>query len=171
MKKGLLIILSGPSGVGKGTVRRYFENDERLNLAYSTSMTTREPRNGEIDGKDYFFYFTTKISKTPFKNGGLIGVGRVCRKLLWNTFKGSRIACAMKARMSFLEIEVQGATQVQEKCPDALKLSLSFLLQWRNWKDVFVVVARRLRKSFNSVLPRLAQEMKMVSSIQVYRMQ
>lgn len=58
-----MIILSGPSGVGKGTVRRYFENDERLNLAYSTSMTTREPRNGEIDGKDYFF-----TSRQDFEN-------------------------------------------------------------------------------------------------------
>ena len=66
MKKGLLIILSGPSGVGKGTVRRYFENDERLNLAYSTSMTTREPRNGEIDGKDYSLLHD-KISKTQLK--------------------------------------------------------------------------------------------------------
>ena len=44
MQRGLLIILSGPSGVGKGTIRKYFETDERLNLAYSTSMTTRKPR-------------------------------------------------------------------------------------------------------------------------------
>ena len=40
MKRGLLIILSGPSGVGKGTIRKIFSEDERLNLAYSTSMTT-----------------------------------------------------------------------------------------------------------------------------------
>ena len=71
MKKGLLIILSGPSGVGKGTVRRYFENDERLNLAYSTSMTTREPRNGEIDGKDYFFT-SRQDFENAIKNGELL---------------------------------------------------------------------------------------------------
>ena len=58
MKRGLLIILSGPSGVGKGTLRKMFETNQDLNLAYSTSMTTRQPREGEVDGVDYFF--TTK---------------------------------------------------------------------------------------------------------------
>ena len=53
MKRGLLIIISGPSGVGKGTIREYFMKDEGLNLTYSISMTTRSPRKNEIDGKDY----------------------------------------------------------------------------------------------------------------------
>ena len=53
--KGLLIILSGPSGVGKGSIRRRLFMEEELNLVYSISMTTREPRMNEIDGVDYFF--------------------------------------------------------------------------------------------------------------------
>lgn len=55
MKKGLLIVLSGPSGVGKGTVRKKVFKDESLNLAYSISVTTRAPRNMEKEGVDYFF--------------------------------------------------------------------------------------------------------------------
>ena len=55
MKKGLLIILSGPSGVGKGAVRRILMENNKLNLAYSISMTTRAPRKLEENGKDYFF--------------------------------------------------------------------------------------------------------------------
>ena len=88
MKKGLLIILSGPSGVGKGTVRRYFENDERLNLAYSTSMTTREPRNGEIDGKDYFF-----TSRQDFENAIKNEGGNSLRGV---SVKHNRMFCLLK---------------------------------------------------------------------------
>ena len=55
MRKGLLIVLSGPSGVGKGTVRRYIMDNFDLELNYSISMTTRLPRENEVDGVDYYF--------------------------------------------------------------------------------------------------------------------
>ena len=65
MKKGLLIVLSGPSGVGKGTVRKKVFKDDSLSLAYSISMTTRKPRNLEKDGVDYFFVDIPSIIKSP----------------------------------------------------------------------------------------------------------
>ena len=69
--KGLLIVISGPSGVGKGTVRKaLFERDDH-NLVYSISMTTRKPRVGEINGKDYFF-----VSREEFEK-------RIKEKLGW----------------------------------------------------------------------------------------
>ncbi len=120
MKKGLLIIISGPSGVGKGTVRNCFINDETLQLAYSISMTTRAPRSGEVDGRDYIF--TTKEQfEQAVKNGEL---------LEWAEFVGNYYGTPLSAvedlrnqgKNVLLEIEVQGATQVREKCPDALSI-------------------------------------------------
>ena len=55
MKKGLLIILSGPSGVGKGTIRRYIMDNYDLPISYSISMTTRPKRDKEEEGVDYYF--------------------------------------------------------------------------------------------------------------------
>ena len=63
MKRGLLIVLSGPSGVGKGTVRKKVFKDLSLNLAYSISMTTRQPRNGERHGVEYFFITTEEFEQ------------------------------------------------------------------------------------------------------------
>ena len=120
MKKGLLIIISGPSGVGKGTVRQYFMKKEELNLVYSTSMTTRAPREGEVDGVDYFFSSKEEF-ETAIANGEL---------LEWAEFVGNYYGTPLKeverlreeGKNVILEIEVQGATQVREKCPDALTI-------------------------------------------------
>ena len=122
MKKGLLIILSGPSGVGKGTVRQELFKDETLNLAYSISMTTRHPRPGERDGIDYFFVdeetFEEKIEQGELLEyakfvGNYYGTPQFYVEKLLN--EGKNVV---------LEIEVQGALQVMEKCPHALTIFL-----------------------------------------------
>lgn len=120
MKRGLLVIISGPSGVGKGTIRKYFENDESLNLTYSTSMTTRKPRAGEVDGKDYFFVSKDEFEKTIEEDG----------LLEYAQFVGNYYGTPLKevnrlrdeGKNVLLEIEVQGAKQVQEKCPDVVSI-------------------------------------------------
>ena len=82
VSKGLLIILSGPSGVGKGTVRQELFKDETLNLAYSISMTTRKPRPNEKEGVDYFFV-SEKEFEDKIEKGELLEYARKkLRKLL-----------------------------------------------------------------------------------------
>src|SRR5690606_29978090 len=61
--KGLLIVISGPSGVGKGTVREALFEMEGHDLVYSISMTTRAPRKGEVNGREYYF-----VTKEEFLN-------------------------------------------------------------------------------------------------------
>lgn len=120
MKRGLLIIFSGPSGVGKGTVRDIFMKMEDLNLTYSISMTTRKPRLGEVDGQDYLF-----VSKETFEKA--IEDGAL---LEWAEFVGNYYGTPMAAvdalrdqgKNVVLEIEVQGAEQVQAKVPDAISI-------------------------------------------------
>lgn len=68
MKRGLLIIMSGPSGVGKGTVRLELMKDPSLKLFYSISMTTRSPRKGETDGVEYYFVSREEFMKNIEKD-------------------------------------------------------------------------------------------------------
>jgi len=122
-EKGLLIVLSGPSGVGKGTVRKELFSQDDTAFEYSISMTTRQPREGEVDGVDYFF-------KTKEEFEQLIEEGKL---LEYAQFVGNYYGTPVdyvretleQGKDVFLEIEVQGARQVREKFPEALFIFLA----------------------------------------------
>lgn len=123
VEKGLLIVLSGPSGVGKGTVRKEIFSQKNTSFEYSISMTTRSPRAGEVDGVDYFFK-----SREEFE--ALIEQGKL---LEYAEFVGNYYGTpvdyvretTLKGKDVFLEIEVEGAKLVREKFPDGLFIFLS----------------------------------------------
>ena len=121
--KGLLIVLSGPSGVGKGTVRKAIFDHPETNFKYSISMTTRQKREGERDGIDYFFKsheeFETLIEQDKFiEYAEYVG-----------NYYGTPVDYVKETIADghdvFLEIEVEGAKQVREKFPDALFIFLA----------------------------------------------
>lgn len=122
MGRGLLIVMSGPSGVGKGTVRKEIFKDESLNLAYSISMTTRNPRNGELDGVDYFFVSTEQFEENIQKDKFLEYTHFV------GNYYGTPSDYVEKLRSEgknvVLEIEIEGAKTVLSKVKDAVSIFL-----------------------------------------------
>ncbi|EMR07572.1 Guanylate kinase [Bhargavaea cecembensis DSE10] len=125
MKKGrgLLIVLSGPSGVGKGTVRKELFSQPDTNYEYSISMTTRSPREGEVDGKDYFFKKREEFEQ-------LIREGRLLEYAEYvGNYYGTPLDYVNETldagRDVFLEIEVVGAAKVREKMPDGVFIFLA----------------------------------------------
>lgn len=69
VKRGVLFVYSGPSGVGKGTLKERLFDEFPDRLAYSVSATTRAPRPGETEGKDYFFITRQEFERRKFING------------------------------------------------------------------------------------------------------
>ncbi|KRN88578.1 guanylate kinase [Ligilactobacillus ceti] len=123
VKKGMLIVLSGPSGVGKGTVRKEIFSQEGNNFDYSISMTTRKMREGEVNGRDYHF-----VSKEEFEEeiatGGMLEYAKYVDNYYGTPLKYVN-EMLENGKDVFLEIEVSGAMQVREKCPDGLFIFLT----------------------------------------------
>ncbi|WP_122645877.1 guanylate kinase [Enterococcus mediterraneensis] len=121
--RGLLIVLSGPSGVGKGTVRKAIFESNDNDFQYSVSMTTRKKREGEVEGVDYFFR-----SREEFEQ--LIETGEMLEYAEYvGNYYGTPLSYVQQTldagKDVFLEIEVQGARQVKEKVPDGVFIFLT----------------------------------------------
>ena len=118
-KKGRLIVISGPSGAGKSTI--VFKAIEgRDDMCFSTSVTSRKARPGEQDGREYFFIDRERFLKMIADDellehaeyvGNFYGTPR--------KFVEDKLAAGVSV---FLDIEVQGARQVSEKMPEAIKI-------------------------------------------------
>lgn len=117
-EKGLLIVISGPSGVGKGTIRKALFQRTGHNLDFSVSMTTRIPREGEINGKDYFFV-TKEEFEQEIKNDNLLEHAKFVNNY-YGTPKNKVLEKLEEGKEVVLEIEVQGALQVKAKMSDAV---------------------------------------------------
>lgn len=121
-KRGLLIIMSGPSGVGKGTIREELMKKDDLNLHYSVSMTTRGMRPGEVNGREYYFVSREEFDQN-IKNDNL---------LEWAEFVGNRYGTPRDkveqmrndGKNVMLEIEVNGTAQVLNKVHDEGVISI-----------------------------------------------
>ena len=122
-ERGLLIVFSGPSGVGKGTVRQEIFSTPDHKFEYSVSMTTRAQRPGEVDGKDYFFRSREEFEEL-IRNGQMLEYAEYV-----GNYYGTPLTYVNetldKGIDVFLEIEVQGALQVKKKVPDAVFICLT----------------------------------------------
>ncbi len=122
-ERGMLIVLSGPSGVGKGTVRQAMLKSGYRDFHYSVSMTTRKMRPGEVDGVDY--YFRTKDQfEDEIANGGMLEYAQYVANYYGTPlhYVNEQLEAGQDV---LLEIEVKGAMQVRAKCPDAVFIFLT----------------------------------------------
>lgn len=121
VKKGILIVLSGPSGVGKGTVCKALRQ-HMPDLVYSISATTRGPRKGEVDGVNYFFKSVSQFQTMIRQN----------QMLEWAEYVGNFYGTPRQfvedsiqaGKDVILEIEVQGALKVKEQFKEAVFIFL-----------------------------------------------
>ena len=155
MKKGLLIILSGPSGVGKGTIRRYITENYPLQLAYSISMTTRPQREKEVEGVDYYFVSNEEFDRNIKEDNFLE----------WEEFVGNRYGTPKdkveelrnQGKNVLLEIETNGAAKVMSKIND--DRVISFFLMPPNIEALESRIRRRKTESEDVIQARLSKGM------------
>lgn len=116
-RKGKLFVISGPSGAGKSTIVRELLKSAP-DLVLSVSVTSRKPRPGEVDGRDYFFVteeeFRKRIEEDYFLEWAEV------HGSFYGTPKDFVLDCLKNNSSVILEIDVQGATQVKEKFPEAV---------------------------------------------------
>ncbi|WP_317192687.1 guanylate kinase [Gelidibacter pelagius] len=115
--QGKLIVFSAPSGSGKTTLVRHLLQQEELNLEFSISATSREKRNNETDGKDYYF-LDAQAFKNRIKNDEFLEWEEVYRDNFYGTLKTEVKRIWAKGKNVIFDIDVSGGLRIKRKFPD-----------------------------------------------------
>jgi guanylate kinase len=159
-KKGLMLVISGPAGSGKGTVNNHLL--ETGDFVYSVSATTRPPRPGEINGKNYHFITREEFEKR-IKSEDMLEYTEYCTNL-YGTPKKEAEEVLASGKNLILEIEVEGAANVKAKYPDAVLILLlppSFEIQEQRLRN-------RGTETEEKILLRLARTKEELKSSDIY---
>jgi guanylate kinase len=154
-REGLLIVISGPAGSGKGTVlRRIFDSSKHgREFAFSVSATTRAPRPGEVDGVNYH-YLTREDFEARIARDELLEYTEYCGNF-YGTLKKETEAVLESGKNLILEIEVEGAMNIKRLCPDSAVLIMllppSYAIQEQRLRgratETEEVIKRRLERT------------------------
>lgn len=165
MKRGLLIIMSGPSGVGKGTIREKLMEDKSLKLFYSVSMTTRKPRPGEVDGREYYFV-TRDEFEDNIKRGNLLEWAEFVGNC-YGTPKDKVEKMRDEGKNVLLEIDVNGTSQVLSKLdPNDV---ISVFIAPPSLEELEARIRGRSTETDDVIKNRLAQASRELSQKEQYR--
>ena len=117
MKGGKLIVFSAPSGSGKTTIVQYLLNQKELNLEFSVSATSREPRGDEKEGENYYF-ISLKEFKNHIKNGDFLEWEEVYRDNFYGTLKTEVERIWALGKHVIFDIDVVGGLRIKKKFPE-----------------------------------------------------
>lgn len=161
-KTGTLIVLSGPSGAGKGTIcNELLKQVDTLSL--SISMTTRSPRGNEIDGKDYYFV-TKEQFEEDIKKGNFLEYAKVHGDNYYGTPKRKVEESLASGKDIILEIDIQGALEVKEKMEESIFI---FIMppSMRELKDRLI---KRNTESKDKIIERFKNAYKEINEVTKY---
>lgn len=159
-QRGIILVVSGPAGSGKGTVNRVLRNSG--DFEFSVSRTTRKPRPGEVDGSDYFFVSHEEFDEY-LKAGDFLEYNEYCGEF-YGTPRSYAENVVAGGKNIILEIDVNGAEQVRRQCPEAVLVMLlppSFAEQERRLRD-------RGTETEDKILKRLRQTEKELQHLDLY---
>lgn len=122
MRKGLFIVISGPSGVGKGTICDILMKNKNIDLEYSVSMTTREKRDYEKEGVHYYFTNKTNFEK-KIRNNEFVEYA-IYNNEYYGTLKSEILSKINNGKNIISEIDVQGAKQIKKDFKNSLLIYL-----------------------------------------------
>lgn len=160
MTKGLLFVVSGPSGAGKGTICKKVL--EKVDIDLSVSMTTRKPRPGEIDGKNYFFVTEEQFIET-ISNDGFLEYAKVYGNY-YGTPKEIVLQKLEDGRDVVLEIDIQGALKIRDSYPKGVFI---FILP-PSMTELRKRITGRGSETEDDINLRLGETLKEVSYIDKY---